>query len=781
MAAGGFSALFMTVCSIQPIFQVYLANHLGAPASLLGLLFGFMLATGALQLVSVFIYRALPRRKTFFIVMSVIHRFLGLGIAASAFLFLAGRSGLEAARLAALALAISWVFMSISTSGWLSWMADLVPEDVRGSFFLRRSAVFQSVTVLWFFAASVLLDLVPESGRSFAYAAIFGIGALGGMVDILLHVRIPEPAPPPVEGRLTVAEFLGPLGDLNFLRYSLGTGIAVFAVNVAAPFQAPRITDPAFVGAPNVWLGIMTVITILAWVAMAPLWGFVMDRYGRKPAVVLGCLVVGGWLGYFFIDHGNYSYILPIVALFQGFFGPALWEGAGQLMLTLAPPPRRVVYIAWFNTIVGLVAALGPVAGGQLMEAFGARSGTAGSNSATGGPFAQLRALLPGFDGFSAVHVVALAVMVLAVFVLRGVREGRERPIAGLITQMASAGLFRTYASLLDLRRHAGDPRVARALRRIDGDEGELVVREVIGRLDDPEPEVREEAIRALGRIGGEEARDALESRLLDLGWDLRVEAARVLGRLGDPASLPALEEAMREGGTALRTASAQSIGALSGGPGSLPLASILSAEHDHRVLDAAALGAASRPRHGEPDSNQLAIALLGLYRGLFDSSGQGGRRQYVMAMANLLGDAADFAPYLGGLGSADQQSGGAESRAALFDALEGRLRSLGAAEPAMPLGLATDLALAVESGKGIVALRLLLDAGDAALYAMLGPARDRDELSELVARADTRLGAWDAVARACSAGPCSREAEASLEEPGLLLALLGAWFLSKD
>jgi hypothetical protein len=776
MAAGGFAALFMTVCNIQPIFQVYLANHLGAPASLLGTLFGFMLATGALQLVSVFIYRALPRRKTYFIAMSVIHRFLGLGIAASAFLFLTGKSGIEAARLAALALALSWVFMNISTSGWLSWMADLVPEDVRGSFFLRRSAIFQTVTVLWFFAASVLLDLVPESGRSWAYAAIFGIGALGGIVDILLHVRIPEPAPPPVEGRLTAAEFLSPLGDRNFLRFSLGTGIAVFAVNVAAPFQAPRITDLAFVGAPNVWLGIMTVISILAWVAMAPLWGFVMDRYGRKPAVVLGCLIVGGWMGYFFIDHGNYSYILPIVALFQGFFGPALWEGAGQLMLTLAPPPRRVIYIAWYNTIVGLVAALGPMAGGQLMEAFGGSG-----HAAIWGPFARLKALVPGFDGFSAVHIVALVVMVLAVLVLRGVREGRERPIAGLITQMASAGLFRTYASLLDLRRHAGDPRVARALRRIDGDEGELVVHEVIGRLDDPEPEVREEAIRALGRIGGEEARDALESRLLDLGWDLRVEAARVLGRLGDPASLPALEAAMRAGGTALRAASAQSIGALSGGPGSLSLASIFSAESDHRVLEAAALGAASRPRHGEPDSNQLAEALLGLYRGLFDSSGQGGRRQYIMAMANLLGDAADFSPYLGGLGAAGQQSGGEESRAALFKALEGRLRSLGATTPAMPPGLAADLAEAVESGSGREALRLLLDAGDVALYAMLGPARDRDELSELIARADSRLGAWDAVARACRSGPGSSGAEEGLDEPGALLALLGAWFLSKD
>jgi len=59
-----------------------------------------------------------------------------------------------------------------------------------------------------------------------------------------------------------------------------------------------------------VWLGIMTVISQLTWVAIAPLWGFVMDRYGRKPAVLMGFLVGLTTLGYIFLTQKNYAYVL---------------------------------------------------------------------------------------------------------------------------------------------------------------------------------------------------------------------------------------------------------------------------------------------------------------------------------------------------------------------------------------------------------------------------------------------------------------------------------------
>ena len=772
--AAGFSAVFMTVCSNQPITAVYLVNQLGASPELLGALFGFIQATGALQLVSVFIYRVLPSRKPFFIAVHLLHRFLTFALAVSALLFIRGLEGPKAATFAALGIGLSWIFMGLSTSGWLSWMADLVPEDVRGTFFLRRSALYQTVVVIWFFLANVALDLVPKADRSVAYLAIFGVGSLAGIVEILIHLRIPEPSFDRDPGPMKAREFFAPLRDANFLRYSIGIGLAVFAVFLGQPFQAPRITDPAAIGAPYVWLGIMTVISILAWVAMAPLWGFVMDRYGRKPAVILGCLLVAGWTAFFFMDHRNYPYLLPVVALVSGFFGPAFWEGSGQFMLTLAPPPRRVPYIAWYNTIVGLVSAAGAPLGGLILGAF-----------PPGSP-ATLPPIIPEIGGFRLAQAAGLLAMALAMLVIRGVREGRERPVAGLIGQMASAGLFRTYSSLLDLRHHSGDPRVGRALRRIDGDEGELVIREVLDRLDDPEAEIREEAVRALARIGSEEARLALEARLADPGSDLRVEAARAIGRLGDLDSLPALESALRDGDPVLRAACAGAIASLSGRAEGSSLALLLAAELDSTVIEAAALGASTWGSEDVMGADELVEAEVELAGRLFSARNRASRLQYAIGIANLLGKPGQFARL-----STGSEELRAAKRRSVVDSLERRFEGLFAYSKESPLP-AERLLSAFDEGDGAGALGIVVDAGRALVDRIFGDYAGADE-TELIMRADARLAAWIEVSRIAEArmkGPggsipastaaASSSAESSAEA-GLLVALVGAWYLASD
>jgi MFS family permease len=241
IVAGGSGALFLTVCNNQPIFNVYMLNYLGVSPEALGLLLGFMQLSGVLQLVSIISYSLLPRRKALWMAGHLIHRLAGLAVAASAALFASGAARAPAALLVSAAMIVSWAAMNLTSSGWMSWMADLIPQATRGSFFLRRSAVFQGVTVVWFFAASVLLDLFPEESRSWAYVVIFGLGAVGGVADILLHLPIPEP-PRVARPRFTAADFIAPLRDRNFLRYSIAIGVAVLALNLAGPFQAPYVT-----------------------------------------------------------------------------------------------------------------------------------------------------------------------------------------------------------------------------------------------------------------------------------------------------------------------------------------------------------------------------------------------------------------------------------------------------------------------------------------------------------------------------------------------------------
>jgi hypothetical protein len=751
---------------------------------MLGALAGFLQLAGAFQLVSIVAYRLLPGRKAFWFWAHLVHRLAGFGIAAAALLFYCGAPGTTAALVAAIALGFSWVTMSVSSSGWLSWMADIIPEQGRASFFLRRSAVFQAATVTWFFVASVLLDLVPGEGRSLVYAAIFAVGAAGGAADILLHLGIPEPRPAAPEGSFDLAEFIAPLRDRNFLRYALAIGVAILGILVAAPFQAPYVTSASGLGAPNVWLGIMTVISILTWVTMAPLWGFVMDRYGRKPALLLGLLAVSGTAGYLVVDRGNYVYILPLIALVGGFFGPAFWEGNGQLMLTLAPPGRRVVYIAWYNTIIGLVSAAGPLLGGFLEDIFGQ----------AGSPRGGL--VLPGvgpFDGFRAGQVAALLLVVLAALLLRKVREGGERPAGLLLTQIATAGVFRSYASHLDLRKDSGDPRVARALRRIDGDEGELVLHEVLARLDDPSHEIRDEAVRALGRIGSAAAVEALVGILGDSESTTRVEAARALGRIGDRRALPALEASLADPSPELGAACLEALGSIGGqrgirgrvhraAPGGAVQAGCAEPETTEGSdrAGASALGAEAASRSGASESPEgpaeIMDAAVELLASLAATRNAALRAQYAIALGNLLCRPGSLYPYVSGdpaERSERRRSLAAELARRIETQLGGRLGD--ASRGGAGLFLA-GFASALDEGDGAAATRAILALHGRLMEALFGPLAADPDFPEAASRADLRLGAWCAVARAATAlaPPLSGEA-------GLLLALVGARYLAGD
>ncbi len=64
---GCLATVWQIVCSIQPIFNVFVNNELGASASMLGALVGLLQLSALFQLASIFIYGYAPRKKSFFV------------------------------------------------------------------------------------------------------------------------------------------------------------------------------------------------------------------------------------------------------------------------------------------------------------------------------------------------------------------------------------------------------------------------------------------------------------------------------------------------------------------------------------------------------------------------------------------------------------------------------------------------------------------------------------------------------------------------------------------
>jgi Na+/melibiose symporter-like transporter len=647
IASGASGTLWMIVCAPQAIFNVFLRNNLGASSAQLGLLVGILSFASILQLPSILIYQRLKRRKPFWLVTSVIHRLNGPVLAWVAWSVSQGGSREQGITVVFAAMIASWVVTNLSSSGWWSWMADLVPIDVRARFFGKRSAVAQIVNVVAFFLTTVLLDAATGDRRFTVYAIVFFVAGVGGVLDILLHILIPEPRPdrametvdpslqepaPAIESEAggKPTDFFTPVRDWNFLSFSLTTGLVLFSINVSAPFFAPYVTDPDTVGAPNTWLGIMFVISQTTWIAVASGWGTIMDRFGRKPVVMIGLLFTVSWVGYLFVSPGNYVVLLPMIAMVGGVLAPAFWDGINQLMLSLTKPQGRLTYIAWYWTIIGVVSAGGSIVGGRLDDYFSGRAITIGSLQ---------------IDGFRVVVLVSLILVGISLLVLSRIDEGPVKPVSFVFSRVATPGIFRTFLNIGVLARTDNSDRVARTLRSIDSQSDDIAVDQVIARVYDPDTEVREEAVRALGRLRSREAVDALLQVVGDTESTNRVQAARALGRIGDDRALSSLAEAMQGGSEELREACAAAIGEIGGGSGSALLAELLREETSESV---AAGGAEALSRHGALEAAWEIVPRLHQTRNPVL------RTQLAIALANVLGKPGEFYRYV--TGSPEQQ-----------------------------------------------------------------------------------------------------------------------------
>jgi HEAT repeat protein len=116
------------------------------------------------------------------------------------------------------------------------------------------------------------------------------------------------------------------------------------------------------------------------------------------------------------------------------------------------------------------------------------------------------------------------------------------------------------YASVIKRARPALVRHLQQLFRRVDDPRLPRIV-EFAGRLEEPllrepfttlathpDPEVRTQVARALGRFPHPESVAALGYLVQDEVWSVRAQAVRSIGTIADPASLPAVREALQDG-----------------------------------------------------------------------------------------------------------------------------------------------------------------------------------------------------------------------------------------
>ncbi len=305
-------------------------------------------------------------------------------------------------RLVQWTLAIIWVTHILEAFGnasWLSWMAALVPQRLRGRYFGFRNSASSLTNLIGVPLLGLAVSAWP-GGTLSGYGAVVVFGVVVGLLSMgcqlfmtdvnpqLAPVTHSDTANPLPSG--TAFSFLK---DANFLKFLLYFGLWSFAVNVSAPFFNLYMLD-------NLGIDFRAVTSYSSLNAGANLlmlvfWGKLADRIGNRPLLlIIGVLVSLTpllWLGAG-SDAISLWVWLPLLHLLDGGTWAAVNLCNNNLQMAVAPLRNQSSYFAIAAAVGGVCGAMGITAGGFLATPAGV-GGVAGLFALSA--VLRLAALLP--------------------------------------------------------------------------------------------------------------------------------------------------------------------------------------------------------------------------------------------------------------------------------------------------------------------------------------------------------------------------------------------------
>lgn len=321
-----FGAVWMTATSGAPL--TLFAQELGASKFQFGLLAAMPFIASMLSLPASLLTDRTGQRKLIFLIGLYVQRALWFVIAVVPPLMVHFKLASQGV--------IVWTFLAliflmhagqaVGGPAWVSWMADVVPERSRGTYFGRRrqwgiiSSVPAALLVGW------MLDHYIRETDGFNTliwcGVVFVVAAVFGLADIALFHRVPDIHRDP-QPRVGLSEiFKQPLRDIPFLWFCGYVATLVFAVSFMGQFLTLYLIERMRISNTEIQL-MLLVAPLAAQLLLFRLWGRVCDRFGKKPVLAiasLGLVPVG--LGWVFLDIGP-----TWMGYFLSAAGAALWAG----------------------------------------------------------------------------------------------------------------------------------------------------------------------------------------------------------------------------------------------------------------------------------------------------------------------------------------------------------------------------------------------------------------------------------------------------------------------
>jgi len=380
IVAGSFGSAWFAMTLGMP-FTMFM-QAIGASGVVIGLVTTVRLLVMTVQIPAALASENLASRKPFFSRFALVHRSLWF-VAAGLACWCSPHKWWLPAVLVAL-VGASDLLANASNATWLSWMADLIPLPIAGRFWGIRQSIVTVASLGGLALAGQILDAArdPVSGqaRPHGFAVVFAVAACFGIVDILIHLFVREPRPAPSESDTAVHQrILAPFANRNFRLLTLSLGAWSFGLSMIGAFALVYLKRDF--GVTYSQLAALSIAAALGAILTGYGFGELMDRIGaRRLACILiftAPLPLAGWLC---VNHSTVTFgpfvfpqsiaVLCVAGIASGAIYSAVALCQFRLATELSSPRGRTMSMAVHWSSVGLLAALGPAAGGLVMDYF---------------------------------------------------------------------------------------------------------------------------------------------------------------------------------------------------------------------------------------------------------------------------------------------------------------------------------------------------------------------------------------------------------------------------
>jgi MFS family permease len=262
---------------------------------------------------------------------------------------------------------VSNIAAMMGTAAWTSWVADLVPDRIRGRYFGFRSAIIAISTITATLVGGAILDYFKGSHREgYGFAVIIGLGCAFGLIGIMQMNKLPDKLLIQNTAKIRWTYMLEPLKNKTFRHLIRVFLVWNFALGISAAFFSAQMLTNLKMSFTQI--SIYASAASIAAVLLNRPWGVMVDRFGSKPVLVFCAFGIAFVPLLWWIPRPGHLWILAFEAVYSG----ALWTGfnlaAFNIPIANSPKQSRTTYLAVFSVISGMGFFIASIMGGALAQ-----------------------------------------------------------------------------------------------------------------------------------------------------------------------------------------------------------------------------------------------------------------------------------------------------------------------------------------------------------------------------------------------------------------------------